>query len=70
MEGHIPQEHFADEAVLIDGLLVLTLWHLGPHLVISSTKRGEMRSGDPTSFTFSSTLAEIRDQVEQGRDGE
>ena len=27
-----PQEHFADETVFVDGLLVLTLGHFCPHL--------------------------------------
>ena len=27
-----PEEHLANEAVLVNGLLILTLGHLGPHL--------------------------------------
>ena len=30
--GYSPKEHFADEAVLVDRLLILAFWHLGPHL--------------------------------------
>ena len=30
--GYSPKKHFADEAVLVDWLLILAFWHLCPHL--------------------------------------
>ena len=55
IKSYSPQEHLADEAVFIHGLLILALGHFGPHLAVFSRYNQRVWATRPTSFTFSNT---------------
>ena len=46
--GHVPQEHLANEPVLVHRLLVLPFWYLCPHL--------KVQVSEPSSSRLAATL--------------
>lgn len=54
-EAHSPEEHLANEPVLVHWLLVLPLWELRPHLDQDQRAITQALKNRRASFTFSKT---------------